>query len=77
MMTKQAIIEQTLSIINQLPEEKAEEISDFASFLVKRYEETSLIKGMQQLTTQSNSVDFLAKEEDLYSLSDLKKLYNG
>lgn len=77
MMTKQAIIEQMVSIINQLPEEKAEEISDFASFLVKRYEETSLTKGIQQLTSQGNLFDFLAKEEDLYSLSDLKKLYNG
>jgi hypothetical protein len=32
-MTRQIIIERTLKAINQLPEDKAEEISDFADFV--------------------------------------------
>ena len=38
-MTRKIIIERTLKVINQLPEDKAEEISDFADFVFKRYEE--------------------------------------
>ncbi len=76
-MTRQLIIEKTVKAINQLPEDKAEEISDFADFIIKRYEEHRLIQGIQQLTSSSKTFDFLKDEEDLYSEADLKELYNG
>lgn len=76
-MTKKAIIERTLKAINQLPNDKAEEISDFADFVMKRYEEQLLTHDIQTLTANSNAFEFLNKEEDLYSLKDLKKVYNG
>lgn len=41
-MTKQAIIERKIRVINHLPEDKAEEISDFAAFIIKRNEESVL-----------------------------------
>lgn len=75
-MTKKAIIERTLKAINQLPNDKAEEISDFADFVMKRYEEQLLTHDIQTLTANSNAFEFLNKEEDLYSLKDLKKVYN-
>ena len=75
-MTKQAIIERTVRAINQLPEDKAEEISDFADFISKRYEEGILTQGIQKLTTEGESFQFLHNEEDLYSTSDLKEVYN-
>ena len=75
-MTKQAIIELTVKIINELPEDKAEEISDFANFISKRYEEQGLIKGIQNIISDGQSFDFLNKEEDLYSEKDLKEVYN-
>lgn len=76
-MTRQAIIEKTVKAINQLPAHKAEEISDFAEFVIKRYEEYLLNKGMQQLTSKSQAFDFLDEDEELYSRSDLKEVYNG
>jgi hypothetical protein len=76
-MTRQAIIERTIKAINQLPEDKAEEIGDFADFVTKRFEETLLTKGIQKLTSGSSAFDFLKNEEDLYSVKDLKELYNG
>ncbi len=76
-MTRQAIIERTVKAINQLPEDKAEEISDFADFVSKRYEEHQLTQGMQKLAADSGSFDFLNKDEDLYSVADLKEVYNG
>lgn len=75
-MTKQAIIEQTIKAINQLPEDKAEEISSFAAFLMKRYEEQQLTEGLKQLTTGSKTFDFL-NDEELYSASDLKEIYSN
>ena len=76
-MNKQAIIERTLKAINQLPDDKAEEISDFADFLIKRYEEQLLSEGIQKLSSESQSFEFLQNEEELYSIADFKEVYNG
>jgi hypothetical protein len=76
-MTKQATIERTLEAMKQLPEDKAEEISDFADFVKKRYEENQLSHGMQQMVAESPAFEFLSDEEELYSISDLKVIYNG
>jgi hypothetical protein len=70
-MTRQAIIERTLKAINQLPEDKASAISDFADFVSKRYEEHQLTQGIQKLTADSQAFVFLADEEELYSVADL------
>ena len=71
-MSKKAIIERTIKAINQLPDEKAEEVSDFIDFILKKYEEEILLKGIQQLVEESDAFQFLAEEEDLYSIDDLK-----
>jgi hypothetical protein len=76
-MTRQAIIERTIKAINQLPEDKAQEISDFVDFISKRYEEHQLTQGIQKLTAESQAFDFLNNEEDLYSIADLMEVYNG
>jgi hypothetical protein len=76
MMTRQLIIGRTVKAINQLPEDKAEEISDFADFVAKRYDEHRLTEGIQQLASNSKTFDFLKDEEDLYSEGDLKEVYN-
>lgn len=77
MMTRQAIIEKTIKAINQLPEDKAEEISDFADFVIKKFEDNRITQSIQQLVLKSNAFDFLNDEEDLYSSNDLKEKYNG
>jgi hypothetical protein len=76
-MTRQAIIERTIKAINELPEDKAQQISDFADFVLKRYEEYQLTKGIQKLTSESSAFEFLNDEEDLYSVADLKEVYHG
>jgi hypothetical protein len=74
-MTRQIIIERTLKVMNQLPEDRAEEISDFADFVFKRYEEREITNGIQKLAAESKTFDFLNTEEDLYSVADLKEVY--
>jgi hypothetical protein len=76
-MTRQLIIEHTIKAINQLPDDKAQEISDFADFIIKRYDEQILNEGIQELLSKGQTYEFLNDEEDLYSVADLKEVYNG
>ena len=75
-MTKQSIIDRTVKIINQLPEAKAVEISDFADFVINRYEEQSLSEDIQNIISGSQSFDFLREEEEIYSLKDQKQIFS-
>ena len=45
--------------------------------MIKRYDEQLLSESIQQLTSKSQSFQFLESEEELYTLSDLKEVYNG
>ena len=73
-MTRNSIIEKTLLVISKLPEDKAIEISDFAEFLFKKYEEELLTSDIQKAISDSKSFDFLAEEEELYTINDIKKI---
>jgi len=75
-MTRKAILERTIRAINKLPEDKAEEISTFAEFVMKQYEEHQLSSEIHSMVTKSTAFDFLNEEEDLYTESDLKEVYN-
>ena len=76
-MTKQLIIEQTLKVFDKLPEDKVEEISDFADFILKKYEDATLLKNMEKVLSDSNTFSFLKDEEEIYTVADVKKLYNA
>ena len=76
-MTRQAIIEKTIQAINKLPEDKAEEISDFAVFVSKRYEDHLLTESIQKMASDSKAFSFLEEEEEIYTVNDLKQVYNG
>ena len=73
-MTKQAIIEHTIEVINQLPEDKAVEIAEFADSLIRQQDESSFNKDIQSLAS-GQSFEFLNEEEDLYTVKDLKEVY--
>ncbi|MEO6136148.1 MAG: hypothetical protein ABIP35_13410 [Ginsengibacter sp.] len=74
-MDRQAIIERTIKAIKLLPEDKAQEISNFAEFVFKQYEESQLTKGIQSMASNGDTFNFLNEDEELYSLSDLKEVY--
>jgi hypothetical protein len=74
-MSKEAIIEKTLKTLNVLPDEKAEEVADFADYIMKKYEDQLLLDGIQKLTVESKAFEFLNDEEDLYSIKDIKEKY--
>jgi hypothetical protein len=70
-LSKQAIIDRIIKAINLLPTDKVEEISDFADFVSKRYEEQRLAQGIQKLVAESQVFNFLHDEEDLYTEVEL------
>lgn len=74
-MIRETIIERTIQIINQLPEDKALEIADFADFIIKKYEEQLLTDNIQKVVVESEAFNFLNEEDSIYSVSDLKERY--
>jgi len=74
-MTREAIIQKTISTLNKLPEEKAGEVSDFADYILKKYEEENLQAGIEKLMAQSQVFQFLNDDEDLYTDEDIKEKY--
>lgn len=74
-MSRNQLVEQALQTISLLPEDKISEVVDFASFVLKRYEENQLQQGIERLVETSDTFAFLHTEEDLYTLDDLKERY--
>ena len=70
-MDRKNIINKTLGYIHQLPDEKLNELADYAEFLYQKYEENILQKGIYKLVEDSKSYDFLNEEEDLYTVNDI------
>lgn len=74
-MSKKALLNNIANTIAKLPDDRIREVNDFADFLLKKYEEEMLQKGITDLISKSKTYDFLKEEEDLYTLNDLKERY--
>jgi hypothetical protein len=74
-MGKQKIIEDTVSKMKHLPEEKLEEVHDFVAFLLSKIDDKLMQEGIQKLSSESEALSFLDDEEDLYTVNDLKERY--
>ena len=74
-MSREEIIAKTLTALKKLPENKGEEVADFADFMVARIEENDLQKGIETIIVNSDNFAFSNEEEDLYTLDDLKEIY--
>jgi hypothetical protein len=74
-MTREAIIQKTMEVLSLLPADKLEEVSDFADYILKKYDDRSLQEEMQAVVEESSAFYFLKDEEDLYSVEDLKERF--
>lgn len=70
-------MQRTLRAMGLLPLEKAEEVSRYAEFLMKQYEEHQLTLGIQELAETGGVYSFLEQEEDLYTEDDLLEKYDA
>jgi hypothetical protein len=74
-MPKETLINKTLKTLSRLPQHKVRDVSDFADYLLKKYEEDIIQRGIEKLVSKSATYDLLKDEEDLYSVEDLKEKY--
>jgi hypothetical protein len=67
-MSRDAMIEKAMKTLSMLPEDKLEEVVDFADYILKKYEEQYLQKGIEKMVSESDAFQFLAEEdEELYN----------
>lgn len=74
-MKKNGLIDRTVETLKRLPEDRIQEIADFAEYILKKHEEKILQKGIETIVSKSDSFAFLQDEEDLYNEDDLKDKY--
>ena len=72
-MDREVLIKDTLKKIHQLPDLRVQEINDFAEFLLYKTDDEILLEGIQKLTSDSKSFEYLNNEESLYSANDIKE----
>ena len=76
-MSKQELIEKTISALQKLPADKVAEVSEFADLMLQRNRDKEITSAIGQLSSKPKSYQFLEDEEDLYTLNDVKAPYNG
>jgi len=74
-MIREMLINRTVKTLSKLPNEKVKEVSDFTEYILKKYDEEMMQKGIEKLVSNSNAFQFLKDEEDLYSEADLKEKF--
>ncbi len=75
-MSRKELLENTIKYLKELPNEKISEVHDFVEYLYQKHEEYILKTGIQKLETESGSFQFLEKENELYTVNDIKEKYN-
>jgi len=75
MMNRIQLIKDTLEKIERLPDFEIEEINDFAGYLLSRLDDKILVDGIQRLSSDSKTFNYLNNEENLYSVNDIKEKY--
>lgn len=65
-----------MEVIQKLPNDQVNEVSNFADFLYKKYEDNLILENISKITSESQSFKFLDEEEDLYKPTDLKTVFN-
>jgi len=71
-MEREVLVKNTIGRIEQLPTKRVQEVNDFVEFIIRRTDDAMITEGLQQLSSISNTYDFLYSEPELYSVNDLK-----
>lgn len=74
-MTREHLIKRTTENLTKLSDQKLKEVSDFTDFLLRKLDDNVLTEGIQELTSEAKSFQFLNEEEEIYSVEDLKERY--
>jgi len=71
----QKLLDSTIENLKRLPENQLLEAGGFIACLLQKYDDLILQKGMQKLSENTESPDFVNEKPDLYHRSDLKEVY--
>lgn len=71
-MNREILFKEMIDKIQLLPDSELQEVSDFADFLLSKNEDKILLDGIQKLTSDSKTFEYLKDEEDLYSVNDCR-----
>lgn len=75
-MSKHELIEIALNKLQKLPVGKIEEATDFISYILRKYDDELLQKGIEKVASAPGAFDFLNEDDDhLYSLNDAIEIY--
>jgi hypothetical protein len=75
-MSKHELIEIALSKLQKLPIGKVEEATDFISYILRKYDDELLQKGIEKIASEAGAFDFLNEDDDsLYTLNDAIEIY--
>jgi hypothetical protein len=74
-MTRGQLIDETLQKLNKLPDDKIQEVKNYADFLISKIEDQIVIDGIAVLTAKSKTFEFLNEEEELYTVNDVIEKY--
>ena len=75
-MSKEDLIQLTIKNLQKLPSEKISEANDFIDFILQKYEDETLQKGIYKLASESGAFDFLNDDDDdLYTLDDAIEIH--
>jgi hypothetical protein len=71
-MKRQILFDKTVDKLNKLSNQQLQEVNDFAEFLLCKIDDDITLKNIQELSSQSNTFDFLNEDEEIYGEDDLK-----
>jgi hypothetical protein len=61
-MEREVLVKKTINKIEQLPTTRIQEVNDFVEFIIQRTEDALLTEGLQTLSSESHTFDFLYNE---------------
>ena len=74
-MEREIILKKTVEKLYKLSKDKLIEVEKYINKLLRKTDDKLLIEGIQRVTSDSKSFDYLKDEEDIYTVNDLKEKY--
>lgn len=74
-MERETILKKTVEKLDKLSEDKLKEVEKYIDNLLRKTDDKLLTEGIQRLTSDSKSFEYLKNEENIYTVNDLKEKY--
>ena len=72
-MMRETLINKAIKTLSKLPNDKIKEVSDFTEYILKKYEEEILQRGIEKLVGDSSAFHFLNDDDDFQLFQSNRK----